>query len=125
MGEIKHRLSSTAPDIEYAEIYIPNENNLGTGQFTTVLKEGALVKNNPIVSMMIKRPIFQISVNINPQTFKIPILLGRADNSEPKDIVNFSLPRNIDKSAKYVLVVEFQEWKICSFKLNDISLERL
>ena len=125
MSEIKHRLLNTGPDIEYTEIYIPDENNLGTGQFTTVLKEGALSKNNPIASMIVKRPVFQMSVNINPQTSKTPVVLGRADEPKPKDEVIFSLPGNLDKTTKHAFVAEFEEWKIRHLKLDDISLERL
>lgn len=125
MSAIKHRQPNASPEIDYGEIYIPDENNLGTGKFTTVLKKGVLVQNKPIVSIMINRPAFQISVNINPQTSKIPVLLGKADGSNPKDRVIFSLPDGINKTVEHTFVAEFEDWKIRILKLNGISLERI
>ena len=40
MPEIKHRQDKASPEIEFAEIYIPDDRRLGTRSFKTVIKAG-------------------------------------------------------------------------------------
>ncbi|MCJ7744059.1 MAG: hypothetical protein MUO99_05815 [Dehalococcoidales bacterium] len=83
MSEIRHRQEKPSPEIDYAEIYIPDDRHLGTGLFKTVTKPGALSTGQAVSSLMINVPTFQISLNLNPLTKEIPVLLGFADNRDP------------------------------------------
>jgi len=53
MSEIKNRQDNPVPGIDYSEICIPDEHNLGTGTFTTVLEPGAMAKISPIISTIV------------------------------------------------------------------------
>lgn len=122
MADIKHRQHGGAPGIEYAEIYIPDDKLLGNGIFTTVLKPDALTKNKPIISIMINVPIFQISVNINPGTKEIPVLLGKADGTEPLSKKLFLIPETLRTTKTNKLVVKFINWEITGLTLNGVDL---
>lgn len=122
MPEIKHRQTGGSPETEYAEIHIPDDQNMGDGTFTTVLKPNALSKDKAIVSMMLKAPAFQISVNINPAPREIPVLLGRADGSEPSSKKVFVLSPDIDVSKSHTFMATFKNWEITSLKLNELPL---
>ena len=122
MGSIKIRRERTAPQIDYAEINIPDDKDLGTGSFTTVLNQGALSGRNSISSVMINVPVFQISVNINPGTEAIPVLLGRADNSNPISRKVFILPQKLRKPQKHSFVANFKGWQITSLTLDGSAL---
>jgi hypothetical protein len=122
MKEIRHRQQGGNPEIEYSEIYIPNDKDLGTGTFTTVLKINALLKNNPIISIMINIPIFQISVNINPQTREIPVLLGKADGTDPISKKIFLISPE-DMARNRIYVASFKNWEITDLSANGIELK--
>ena len=51
MSEVKSREHKPLPGIEYSEILIFDEDNLGTGIFTTVLEPSAMSKINPILNI--------------------------------------------------------------------------
>ena len=122
MAKLKHRIPNSCPETEYGEIYIPNDQNLGEGIFTTVLKPNALSTNKAISSIVINKPVFQISVNINPGTKEVPVLLGRADGSNPISKKTFILPSDIDSSKPHTLVATFKNWQITSLKLDGVAL---
>lgn len=124
MTEIRHRQHGGSPEIEYAEIHIPNGKVLGSGTFTTVLKPGAFSKNEAIVSIMIKVPIFQISVNINPRTGEIPVLLGKADGSEPLSKKSFLIHSDVNPTISNTLVAGFRDWEITGLTLNELELSQ-
>jgi hypothetical protein len=122
MAEVRHRQPSSAPGIEYGEIFIPDDNDMGTGTFTTLLQANALSAGNPIASIMLNKPKFQISVNINPGTKEIPVLLGKADGSDPAEKKLFLLPQNLDVSVSHEFVATFENWKVTDLQLNGESL---
>jgi len=95
MNSITNRQPNPSPEIEYSEIHIPDEENLGTGRFTTRIKARTLFAGNPVSSLIVLVPHFQLSVNLNPATGKVPILLGRADRTAPLSRKVFLLPQNI------------------------------
>jgi len=122
MGEIRHRQAETSPEIEYAEIHIPDDQNLGCGTYRTVLKPNALSKKEGIHSIMLNAPAFQISVNINVRTREIPVLVGKADGSDPRSRKTFILPAEIDKSRAQTFVGTFENWQITGLALNEMPL---
>lgn len=123
MPPIKHSQPNPSPEIEYGEINIPDDKNLGEGRFITVLRPRALVANKPIMSIMINVPVFQISVNINPQTNLIPVLLGKAGKSDPLSRKVYRIPKDIDKLKRLTIVASFKNWQITGLALDENSLE--
>ena len=99
-----------------------NDQNLGTGQYTTVLQPNALAKRDPIISLALNPPMFQISVNINPATNEIPVLLGKADGSPPASQKIFTLPQNIRLADAYTFEAFFENWQIKELTLNEVNL---
>ena len=124
MAEIRHRQPEGSPEIEYAEIYIPDDQNVGEGSFTTVLKPNVLSKSKVIASMIVNVPIFQISVNINPDTREIPVLLGKADGSAPLSRKLFVIPSDIKPSKSHTFVATFENWEITGLTLNGADLSQ-
>ena len=123
MKGIKKRIESQSPQIEFSEINIPDKNRIGTGSYLTVIKPNYLNKKEPIISIMFNPPSFQISVNINPATRKIPIMLGKVDGSDPISVKTFLLPERISKLNSYTFKVTFKDWKILELFMNEKSLE--
>lgn len=122
MGEIKTRQENPGPGIEYSELHIPDEENLGTGSYRTVLEPNALARRQPTSSLIVNIPVFQISLNVNPATKEIPVLLGKADNTPPISEKVFRLPENIELSSSYVFNAIFADWEIAELLLNGVSL---
>lgn len=122
MPSIRHRRPEASPEIEYGEVYIPDDRNLGTGEFTTLLRPSALSKSRAIFSIMVNPPAFQISVNINPGTRETPVLLGKADGSDPVSRKVFILPPSVDSAVKHRFVARFEEWQITSLEMDGEQL---
>ena len=125
MAEIKSRENKTLPGIEYSEIHIPDEDNLGTGVFTTVLEPNSMTKINPIISTIINVPVFKLIVNINSAENEITILLGKADNSPALSREIFILPPKFDTTKTHHFDTIFRDWKITGLKMNGDSLKRV
>lgn len=120
MNKLKKRIENPSPQIKYSEINIPDQNKIGTGFYITAIKPNYLYKKDPIFSIMYNPPIFQISVNINPSTQKIPVMLGRIDPISSKI---FLLPEKIPMSNLYVFKATFRDWKILELSMNGKPLE--
>ena len=125
MAEIKSRDNKTLPGIEYSEIHIPDEDDLGTGVFTTVLEPNSMTKINPIISTIINVPVFKLIVNINSVENEITILLGKADNSPALSRDVFILPREFDATKTHHFDTIFKDWKITGLKMNGVSLKKV
>lgn len=122
MTIIKNRQINPSPEIEYSEIYIPNDSNFGTGTFTTRIKKNSLLNSKLIISAIVNIPVFQLSVNLNPSIGKVPILLGRVDRKPPLSNKTYELPQIIDHTVPHEFVVYFQKWSITSFTIDTIPL---
>ncbi|MBI5057583.1 MAG: hypothetical protein HZB61_13295 [Nitrospirae bacterium] len=125
MAEIKSREDKPLPGIEYSEIRIPDEDNLGNGIFTTVLEPKALAKINPILSSISNEPVFQLLVSINAAVHEITVLLGKADKSPATSREVFVLPKKLDDSKAHRVDVVFKDWKITGLKMDGDDLERV
>jgi hypothetical protein len=123
MDFLVNRQPNPSPEIEYSEIYRPDKENLGTGIFTTRIKSKTLLAGKPVSSILLLVPHFQLSVNLNPATGKVPILLGHADGISPLSRKIFLLPQNLDHNAPHDFIVTFQNWNIISFIMDTTSLE--
>ncbi|MBC8413135.1 MAG: hypothetical protein ISR96_10640 [Nitrospira sp.] len=122
MSEVRSREDKPLPGIDYSEIHIPDENDLGTGEFTTVLDPGALGKVNPIISSIINKPIFQLIVNINAAEYSVSALLGQADNSPVKSKKVYTVTEDINVKNSLFFVVSFKNWEISGLTLNGNAL---
>ncbi len=125
MAGIKNRENNPVPGIDYSEIIIPDEQNLGTGTFTTVLEPDALVKVSPIVSSIVNKPVFKLLVNIHLASKEITALLGKADNSPALSREVFKMPEKLDLSHSHSFTVIFKDWKIKDLKMNRVRLEKV
>ncbi|MBI5097730.1 MAG: hypothetical protein HZB30_00630 [Nitrospirae bacterium] len=125
MAEIESREDKPLPGIEYSEIHIPDEDNLGTGIFTTVLEPRATAKINPIISAIRNVPVFQLIVNINSAENEVTVLLGKADNSPASSREVFMMPKIFDASMTHRLDAIFKDWKITELKMNGDNLEKV
>jgi hypothetical protein len=120
---VEHRQQNPSPEIEYSIIAIPDENDLGTGRFITLLKANALSSAKAIASMVVNVPVFQISVNINPGTREVPILLGRADGTDPISGRLFVLPSAVIPQVAHEFVAKFESWQVTSLELDGQPLD--
>jgi len=109
--------------VECAEVHIPDDSDLGTGTFVTVLEPSALAKPEPTISIIINKPVFQISVNFNPATREIPVLLGRADGTDPLSRRIYQLPVNIELSESYTFEAIFEDWRIRELDMDDVPMK--
>ena len=123
MAEIKHRQTNGSPEIEYAEIYIPDGSYLGTGSFKTVIKPDVFSSKKAVSSIMYNPPVFQISVNLNPSTKEIPVLLGFADSSDPISTKTYFFPENVNVSDSHEFEVTFRNWEITGLSMDRVLLE--
>jgi hypothetical protein len=124
MAEIRSREDKPLPGIEYSEILIHDEDNLGTGVFTTVLESKAMSKINPLLSSIRNVPEFQLIVNINSAENEVTVLLGKADNSPASSREVFVLPKKFDTSKTHRFETFFRDWKITELKMNGESLTK-
>jgi len=125
MEGMKKRFENPSPQIEYSEINIPTKSKISTGSYLIVVKPNFLNRKEVISSIMLNPPIFQISVNINPSTKKIPILLGRADSSTSISKKTFILPEIISEQISYNFKVTFKDWNILELYMNGKSLKNI
>ena len=122
MAEIISRDNKPGPGIDHSEIHIPDENNLGTGTFITVLEPNAMAKTNPIISSIINEPVFQLIVSINLAIESVTVMIGKADKTPPLSRKVFKLPKEIDLPAAHSFDVGFGEWKIESIRMDGENL---
>ena len=122
MVEIRSREDKPLPGIDYSEILIHDEEDLGTGVFTTMLEPKAMAKINPLLSSIRNAPEFQLMVNINLAEEAITVLLGKADNSAALSREVFKLPKKIDTSVSHQFDTFFREWKITELRMNGNRL---
>lgn len=123
MAEIKSRENNPVPGIDYSEIRIPDEQNLGTGTFTTVLEPDAMTKISPIISSIINESVFKLLVSIHLATKEITALLGKADNSPALSREVFKMPDKIELSNRHSFEVVFEDWKIKDLLMNGEKLQ--
>ncbi|MBI5742176.1 MAG: hypothetical protein HZA16_15865 [Nitrospirae bacterium] len=123
MTEIKSREDRPLPGIEYSEIFISDENDLGTGVFTTVVEQRALAKINPIISSIINEPEFQLVLNINSAQEEATVLLGKADNSPALSRKVFIIPEDTAIQEAHTFTINFSGWDIKTLELDGNKLQ--
>lgn len=126
MPEIKSREEGPVPGIEYSEIHIPDDNDLGTGTFKTVLKEDIMGKINPIISSIAnEEPDFLMLVTINTAIEEINVMLGKSEKVPPVSRAIFSIPKELDIKTAHTIDAHFKEWKVTEVEIDGVKLEIL
>lgn len=123
MAELRNRETNPIPGVDYSEIHMPDENNLGTGTFTTVLAPKALKKINPIISTVQNQPVFLMIVSINIAISQVTTMIGKSHNTPPLDRKVFNIPDSIDDLSANAFMVRFDDWDIVGMNLNGDGLE--
>lgn len=122
MPEIRSREDKPIPGVEYSEIHIPDEKDIGTGSFATVLEPRALKKNNPIVSSIQNEPEFLMIVSINIAIEQVTAMLGKSHDTPPLCRKVFTIPSDINLDQANDFTVGFSGWDVSSVSLNDREL---
>ena len=123
MGEIVSREAHPIPGVEYSEIRIPDEQYLGTGEFTTVVEAKGLAKINPIISNIMNDPYFLMIVTINLGIDQVTALLGKTHDEGPICRKVFDIPKDIKVEEENNFTVVFKEWDIKEILLNRKNLK--
>ncbi|GBE05576.1 MAG TPA: hypothetical protein ENG95_07220 [Nitrospirae bacterium] len=123
MAEIKSREQNPVPGIDHSEIHIPDENNLGTGTFITVLEPDAMARISPIISTIVNEPVFKLLVNILLAENEVTVLIGKADKSPPLSRAVFKLPDIPDLKKKFRFDATFSNWKITALQMDGEPLK--
>ncbi|MFC1953545.1 hypothetical protein ACFLWR_05395 [Chloroflexota bacterium] len=118
MAEIKNRQDNPGPGIDYSEIYIPNDQDLGTGTYTAVIQPEVLGNTEPIMSWAYNPPVFQISVKIDPSKEEISVLLGKADGGPPESRRVFHFPEKTGHTVASTFKTDFANWQIEELTIN-------
>ncbi len=123
MAEIKSHEEKPVPGVDYSMIQISDDNNLGTGTFTTMLEPNAMAKINPIISSIQNELVFQLIVSINLAIESVTAMIGTADNTPPLSRKVFSLPKEIALKDAHRFDVGFKEWQIEEISMDGVNLE--
>jgi hypothetical protein len=123
MAEVKSRENNPVPGIDYSELLIPDEMNLGSGSFVTVLEPDAMSKINPIISSVVNEPVFLLMVSINLAIESVTAMIGAADKSPPRSRKVYKLPRDLRTEDVHNFNVVFREWEIRGLTLDGKELE--
>jgi len=123
MGEVKSREEKPLPGIEYSEIQIPDEDNIGTGSFITMLDPKAMGKVNPLMSTIVNKPFFQLIVSVNSAEDEITVLLGKADDTPALSRKVYKVPKDIDTDKAILLHTFFNEWEIQALEMDGTKLK--
>jgi hypothetical protein len=126
MAEFTHRQQRPGPGIEYGEVGFPDEHDLGTGTYTVGIEPPALAGDQPVAAILIKRPDFQLALEINPQSREAVVTFGRADGAEPALQSVFRLPEQPPAGpGPRVFRVLFERWVVRGLTLDKQDLEKI
>ena len=111
MAELRLEIPSSSPEITKAEVYFPDDADLGTGTFTTTFEPNVFPPSKVIMSIALNVPAFQMSTTVNPNR-DLVVLLGRADGSDPMAQKSFDMPERIPRNVPHSVGVSFSGWQI-------------
>ena len=128
MAEFTHRQDRPGPFIHYATVRFPGgESELGTGTYEVALDPQALLGEKPVAAVLINRPVFQLALELNPQTREAVVTFGRADGAQPAVQSVFRL-QDVARGAggaPIVFFVSFEGWVVTGVKSNGRDLEKI
>ncbi len=123
MAEIKHREDNPIPGVDYSEIHIPDEHDLGTGKFTTMVPEKTFSKMNPVISNVMHDPYFLLIISINLGIDQVTAVLGKTHDEPPISRKVFNIPKDFNVEDAHEFTVSFKEWDVTEMKLNGKEME--
>jgi hypothetical protein len=123
MAKIESHEKKPVPGVDHSIIQIPDDNNLGTGTFITMLEPNALAKINPIISSIQNEPVFQLIVSINLAIESVTAMIGKADDTPPLSRKVFSLPKEIVVKDAHRFDAAFKDWQIEEMSMDGVKLE--
>jgi len=119
MTEIRHQVPGASEEIESAEIYIPDDSDVGSGEFTMVLNPDALPASKVFWQTIIHPPLLQVTATFAPN-MNISVQLGYADPPAKKV---FRIPASVAPEAKHNLRVNFSKWRLTDAFLDGERIE--
>ncbi len=122
MSEVRSRDDKPLPGIDYSEIHIPDEDNIGTGTFLTVLDPKAMTKINPIMSSIVNKPEFQLIMGINGAEEEATVLLGKADGNPAESRKVYKIPSETNRDNALQFKITFKEWDIMTLEMDGSTL---
>ena len=126
MPEFTHRQDRPGAHIRYGEIRFPDGENLGTGTYSVATDRQAVAGNDPVAAVLINRPVFQLALELNPQTREGVVTFGRADGAEPALQSAYALPPEQRVAGpSRVFLVTFERWAVRALTLDGRPLERV
>jgi hypothetical protein len=125
MPEFTHRQDRPGAHIRYGEVRFPDGDNLGTGTYSVATDRHALTGNDAVAAVLVNRPVFQLALELNPQTREGVVTFGRADGAEPALQSVYRLPPDAPAGDEMLFVVTFDNWVVQSLTLNGQPLEKI
>ena len=126
MAEFTHRQDRPGPRIHYGEVRFPDEQDLGTGTYTVAMEPDALKGDKPVAAVLINRPVFQLALEVNPQSRETVVTFGRAVGAEPAIQSVFRLPDDPPAGqGPAVFTVSFQRWTVRKLTLDERELTKV
>lgn len=122
MAEVSSRQNDPGPDIDFQEVYLPNDQDYGTGVFRFQVKEKTLTGRGKITATAVHAPHFQISAALNLGRKEVPVDLGKFDGSDPMARNVFLLPVNINLMKSHEFIVTFKNWRLVSMTMDKTAL---
>ena len=118
MAEIRHQVPGVSEEVESAEIYIPDDSDVGSGEFTVTLKPDVLPVSKVFWSTIIHPPKLQITATFDPNMIVL-VQLGPTDQLDRK---NFRIPVSAEPQQKHILKIHFSKWKLSDAFFDNVSI---
>ena len=117
------KMPSSAPEIKETTISLNAEDDVSSGKFETILNSGVLFRRRPVASLIVNVPIFQLSVNLNPQNkpSRCVVLIGKPIENFPRDKKTFLISDEIinDITTEHKVLVCWNNWNIIELRINE------
>lgn len=115
MAEIRHQVPGPTEEVESAEIYIPDDSDIGSGEFIVTLKPNALPTSKVFWATIIHPPELQVLATFDAN-MNVLVKLGLKGPIEQK---NFKIPASVAADQTHVIRINFSKWKLTDAFLDD------
>ena len=119
MTEIRHQVPGASEEVESAEIYIPDDSDVGSGEFAMILKPDALPASKVLWQTIIHPPSLQVSATFDTK-MNVSVQLGHA---APPDKKIFRIPASVVPGKNHSLRIHFSKWKLTDAFLDGERIE--
>ena len=126
MAEFTHRQDRPGPQIRFGEVRFPDENDLGNGTYTVAIEASALNGRDPVAAVLINRHVFQLALEVNPQSREAVVTFGRADGEGPVLQSVYRVPAEAGAgTGPLVFIVRFEGWTVRGMTLDGKELAKV